>query len=68
MEKELHDLMMELEGKERIMAEQTSRLFNINNTLFPDNKEWTKGCPDCRERVYKRLKSYWENNIRQKYI
>lgn len=68
MEKELHDLMMELEGKDKILTEQTTRLFNINNTLFPDCKEWTKGCPACRERVYNRLKSYWENNIRQKYI
>ena len=68
MEKELHDLMIELEGKDRIDSHQTTKLFNLNNLIFPDLKEFTKGCPSCRERVYNRLKDYWKNNIKEKYI
>lgn len=68
MEKELHKLMMEIEGKEKATANQIDRLFNLNNAIFPNLKEFTKGCPDCRERVYKRLKTYWINNVREKYI
>lgn len=68
MEEQIHNLMMELEGKDKILSHQTELLFNLNNTLFPDSKEFTRGCPACRERAYKRVKRYWENNIRQKYI
>jgi hypothetical protein len=52
--------MLELEGKDKIMDEQTTRLFNLNNNLFKDIPEYNRSCPACRERVYNRLKTYWE--------
>jgi hypothetical protein len=68
MEEKIHNLMMELEGKDKILAHQTTLLFDLNNELFPDSKEFTKGCSSCRDRAYKRVSTYWKNNIREKYI
>jgi hypothetical protein len=36
-------------------------MFNLNNAIFPDLKEWTPSCGACRERVYNRLRDYAEN-------
>jgi hypothetical protein len=57
-EEQLEVLLKELEGKEKITAEQTTRMFNIYNTLYPKSPEYTKSCGGCRSRVYKKLKSY----------
>lgn len=56
---DINTLMLELEGKDKILEEQTTRLFNLNNQLFPDLKEWNRSCPACRERVYKRMREWW---------
>lgn len=66
MEEQLHNLMMQLEGKERIDAQQTTELFNLNNAFFPDLREHNKSCPACRERIYNRLKTLWLNTIKNK--
>jgi len=58
----LTELMMELENKDKILAEQTTRLYNFHNKLFPDSPEHNKACPSCRFRVYKKVKDYWEKN------
>lgn len=43
-------------------AHQTNEMFNLNNLIFPNLKEFGKSCSTCRLRVYHRLKSYWETN------
>lgn len=63
---QLNQLMLELEGKDKIEGHQTDMLYNLNNYFFPDLKEWNKGCPSCRERIYLRMKSYWECNYKNK--
>jgi hypothetical protein len=55
-------LMKELEGKDKILEEQTSRLFNLNNVIFPDLQEYNRSCPACRERVYHRMRNWWLKN------
>jgi hypothetical protein len=62
----LNELMLELQGKDKIMEEQTTRLFNINNNLMPELREYNRSCPACRERVYNRMLSYWTNNVLNK--
>lgn len=51
----LLQLLGELEGKDKIDAEQCTRLFNLHNYFFKDIPEYNKSCPACRERVYKRM-------------
>jgi hypothetical protein len=60
-EKQLAALMAELEGKERIEAEQCTRLFNLHNFFFTDLPEYNKSCPACRERVWNRMKKFWSD-------
>ncbi len=62
MEQELNDLMIALEGKDKIMAEQTRLLYRLNNHYYPDLKEHNMACSSCRERIYKRMKQHWEMN------
>jgi hypothetical protein len=58
LDKDLKVLLDELRGKDFINSEQCSRMFNLNNAIFPDLKEWTQSCGACRERVYNRLVQY----------
>jgi len=62
MEKELNELMLALEGKDKILAEQTRLLYRLNNHYYPDLKEHNMGCASCRERIYKRMKQHWLMN------
>ena len=59
--KDLMVLLEELKGKDFIDANQCTRMFNLNNAIFPDLKEWTPSCGACRERVYNRLSDYAKN-------
>lgn len=64
----LHNLMLELENKDKITDIQTREMFNLNNELWPDIAEWTVSCPACRSRVYNRMKNYWTTSgIKNKY-
>lgn len=63
-DRQLDQLMRELEGKDKIQDHQTRILFNLNNQYFPDLVEWTVSCPACRSRVFNRMKKYWEANIK----
>ena len=54
-------LIKEIEAANYMNSAQTSELFSLNNALFPDLKEFSKGCDDCRIRVYKRIKKLVEN-------
>lgn len=56
---QLKTLLEELEGKNTINKEQTDRMFNLNNTIFPNIKEHGRTCTTCRSRVYNRLKNYY---------
>jgi hypothetical protein len=62
MDKELNELMTALDGKEKILSEQTRLLYKLNNHYYPELKEYNMGCSACRERIYKRMKQHWENN------
>lgn len=63
---QLNDLMLQLQGKDKIEAHQTELLYNLNNYFFPDLKEYNKSCASCRERVYNRMSSYWDTNYKNK--
>ena len=58
----LTELMLELENKDKILADQTTRLYNFHNQLFPNSPEHQKSCPSCRFRVYMKVKDYYEKN------
>lgn len=60
-DKNIKALLEELKGKDKIEANQCTRMFNLNNALFPELAEWTPSCGACRERVYNRLLRYAEN-------
>jgi hypothetical protein len=60
-DKDLKILLDELRGKDKIDAGQCTRMFNLNNAIFPDLKEYTPSCGACRERVYNRLLEYGKN-------
>ncbi len=62
MREEIIALLKELKGKDKIQAEQTTRLFNLHNQAFPDIAEYNKSCPSCRERVYKRMLQWAASN------
>lgn len=64
---QLHQLMLELEGKDKIQDHQSRTLFNLNNLYYPDLIEYTVSCPACRSRVYNRMKKHWEMYIKNKY-
>jgi hypothetical protein len=61
--KEIKRLLDELEGKNKILAEQTTRMFNLHNTVFPKQLEYGKSCSSCRNRVYKKLQNYYNIQI-----
>ena len=52
---ELVTLTQQLRGKDRATAQQLDRIYALHNELFPNRKEYTKGCGSCRARVYQRL-------------
>jgi hypothetical protein len=58
----LTELMLELEIKDKILADQTRRLYNFHNLLFPLSPEHNRACPSCRFRVYNKVKDYYEKN------
>jgi hypothetical protein len=62
---ELRVLMEELKGKEKVDAEQCTRLFNLHNFFFPDIPEYNRSCPACRERVWKRMVKFWSDKNTQ---
>jgi hypothetical protein len=54
----LRELIEAIDKANYMDAGQTRELFNINNELFPDIKEFGTGCASCRARVFNRLKGY----------
>jgi hypothetical protein len=62
---ELGKLLSELEGKEKIMDAQTKLLFNLHNFFFPNQQEWGVHCAGCRGRVFKKMKQYYDDQIKE---
>lgn len=62
----LEVLLKELEGKEKILDQQTTLLFNIHNYFYPNKMEYGKSCGGCRQRVYKRMIQFYNEN-KEKY-
>lgn len=57
----LGELLIELEGKSKILDPQTNLMFKLNNYFFPKNLEYGKHCGGCRGRVYKRLNNFYND-------
>jgi hypothetical protein len=57
----LGELLIELEGKSKILDPQTNLMFKLNNYFFPKNLEYGKSCGGCRSRVYKRLTNFYND-------
>ena len=63
---ELGKLLEELEGKSKIMDQQTKKLFNLHNFFFPKSQEWGVHCASCRGRVYKKMLEFYRNENEKK--
>lgn len=50
-----------LEGK--IPSHLVDPIFELHNRLFPNTKEFNKGCGACRNRTFGRLRKYYNENI-----
>lgn len=53
---QLRVLLMDLDGKSKASPEQLVLMFNLHNVFYPQTPEYSKHCPSCVIRVYKRLK------------
>lgn len=58
---ELKVLLQQLEGKDKATTEQLNLLFQLNNHFYPQTLEYAKHCSSCVQRVYKRLKNYYND-------
>lgn len=58
----LNNIMLEIGDTNYSNSQQTQELFNLNNLIYPDLKEYSTYCGACRGRVYNRLKRYWDHN------
>jgi len=60
----IHRLVQDWEGKEdhRVPAHIITEMFNAHNMAFPNNREYSKSCGGCRQRVWNRLKAYYHEN------
>jgi hypothetical protein len=58
--RELHELLGELEGKEKATPIQLTKLFNLHNYFNPRHAEYGKHCPSCVARVYRQSKAIYE--------
>lgn len=34
-------------------------MFSLHNSLFPNSKEYNKGCSKCRKRTFSRIQTYY---------
>lgn len=59
-----HHLVQEWEGKENynVPAHIITDIFNVHNEIFWENKEHSKGCGGCRQRVWGKLKAWYHEN------
>ena len=62
---ELRILLEELEGKSKILDNQTKRLFNLHNHYYPKQQEWGVHCAACRGRVLRKMRLFYESEIKK---
>jgi hypothetical protein len=57
-------LMSTLVGRENYNhnAQVIREMFNLHNEVYPNNLEFSTSCGGCRQRVYGRLKEWWNEN------
>ena len=57
-------LMSTLVGRENYNhnAQVIREMFNLHNEVYPNNLEFSTSCGGCRQRVYQRLKLWWQEN------
>lgn len=57
----LEAIVQKLMGNEnkRQDAATITELFNVHNSIFPNNLEFSKSCGGCRQRVWNRVKNYY---------
>lgn len=60
----LHHLILDWRGKEdyRVPAHIITEMFNVHNRIFMDKPEYSKSCGGCRQRVWNRLKTHYDEN------
>ena len=58
---EIDELMQSLVGRENHnhQSDVIAKLFRLHNKVYLDKPEYSQSCGGCRERVYKRLKTFW---------
>lgn len=61
---EVDNLMQQLIGRENHNhnASVITELFNLHNKVYMDRPEYSRSCGGCRQRVYERLKTWWQDN------
>lgn len=56
----LKNLVMEVHKNNGNVPEHlVDQMFELHNNLFPNMKEFNKGCSKCRNRTFGRLQSYY---------
>lgn len=53
--------VMDNDGK--VPTTIVDEMFIVHNELFPNNKEFNKGCGTCRRRTYGRIQTYYNENF-----
>lgn len=57
-------LVNDWNGKEdqRVPADVITIIFNMHNVVFWENREYSKSCGGCRQRVWNKLKTWYFEN------
>lgn len=57
------NLVLEVNKEGKIPEHLVDNMFDIHNTLFPNMKEFNKGCGACRKRTFGRIQKYYNENL-----
>jgi len=63
MDDKIKSLVLEVNKAGKIPEHLVDQIFEIHNKLFPNTKEFNKGCSTCRRRTFGRLQTYYNANI-----
>ena len=57
-------LVLEVHKNEgKVPQHLVDHMFSMHNLLFPNNKEYNKGCSSCRRRTFGRIQKYYNELI-----